>query len=210
MFGRLYVLPVIAEFLAQYPLISVRLLLGDRNVHLVDDDVDMAVRIGALPDSSLVASHVGLMRTVICGSLGLFARHGTPQAPEDLQGLPAVEFDMFGLSSGWRFHDLDGSLRPAAISLTPRLVVTTAEAALEAAVMSVGVTRLLHYQTTGAIAAGKLKIVLAKYEPPPLPVHLVHAARGQMPLKMRRFIDFAAPRLRARLDDLNEADASAR
>lgn len=204
MFGRRYVLPVVAEFLAQYPSISVRLLLGDRNVHLVEDQVDMAVRIGALQDSTLVASRVGSMRTVVCASPALLARHGEPRVPEDLQRLPCVAFDLLMQSLGWRFVEPAGSAGQAEIRVTPRLVVTTADAALEAAIMGVGVTRLLHYHVAPAVANGDLKIVLADHESAPMPVHLVHAARGQMPLKMRRFIDFAAQRLRERLDVLNE------
>lgn len=203
MFGRLYVLPVIAEFLAQYPSISVRLLLGDRNVHLVEDQVDMAVRIGALPDSTLVASRVGSMRTVVCASPALLQRHGEPRLPGDLQKLPCVVFDLLMLSQDWQFGELAGSTEHVGVRATPRLIVTTADGAVDAAIMGVGVTRLLHYQAAAAVAAGDLKIVLADYEPAPMPVHLVHARRGQMPLKMRRFIDFAAPRLRARLETLN-------
>jgi len=199
MFGRLHVLPVIADFLAQHPEISVRLLLGDRNIHIVDDHVDMAIRIGPLPDSSLVASRIGSMRTVVCGSPALFGRHGEPRRPEDLQRLPCVSFDLLSPSPLWQFQDRSASPQPVEVAVAPRLVVTTADAALEAAIMGVGVTRLLHYHTTRAQEAGKLKLVLADYEPPPMPVHLVHAERGQMPLKMRRFIDFAAPRLRERL-----------
>lgn len=204
MFGRLHVLPVIAEFLAQYPSISVRLLLGDRNLHLVEDQVDMAVRIGALPDSALVASRVGSMRTVICASPALLARHGEPRSPEDLERLPCVAFDLLMLSQGWRFGGSAGPTSHVEIQVKPRLIVTTADAALEAALMGVGITRLLHYQASAAVAAGELKILLADHEPAPMPVHLVHAARGQMPLKMRRFIDFAAPRLRTRLETLND------
>lgn len=204
MFGRLYVLPVITEFLAQYPSISVRLLLGDRNLHLVEDQVDMAVRIGALPDSTLVASRVGSMRTVVCASPLLLARHGEPRSPEDLERLPCVAFDLLTPLHGWRFGGGAGSTSPAEIQVKARLTVTTADAAVDAAIMGVGITRLLQYQAAAAVAEGDLKIVLADYEPTPMPIHLVHAARGQMPLKMRRFIDFAAPRLRERLDALNQ------
>jgi DNA-binding transcriptional LysR family regulator len=196
LFGRLHVLPVVTDFLALFPDINVRLLLADRNLHLVDDHIDMAVRIGALPDSSMVATRIGSMRMVVCASPDLLARDGIPASPQDLQHRPCVMLDTPSPFAGWRFGD--GSEVPVA----PRLSVTTAEAAAQAAIGGAGFTRLLHYQVADAVAAGLLEIVLERYEPAPAPIHLVHAARGQMPLKMRRFIDFAAPRLRPAIGNI--------
>jgi DNA-binding transcriptional LysR family regulator len=198
LFGRLHVLPLVTEFLATYPDITVRLLLLDRNVDLIDGHVDMAVRIGALPDSTMVATQVGTMRTVTCATPALLAARGVPQAPADLANFPCVTIDTPMPSPSWRFRQPDaGSVLD--VALLPRLTVTTAEAAAEAALRDVGVIRLLHYQVADALQQGALQIILAAYEPAPAPVHLVHAARGQMPLKMRRFLDFAAPRLREAL-----------
>ena len=203
MFGRLHVLPVVAEFLAAFPEIDVRLALADRNVNLVDDHVDMAVRIGPLPDSSMVATAIGTMRWVTCASPALLATRGVPQAPVDLLRLPCVAVDASLPSPLWRFrHPESGA--PVDVQVRPRLAVTTTEAAAEAASLSVGVTRLLHYQVVDAIGQGRLRLILERYEPEPAPVHLLHVSRGQMPLKMRRFLDFAAPRLRRAI----EADAS--
>lgn len=198
LFGRLHVLPVVTDFLAAFPQIDVRLLMSDRNLHLVDDHVDVAVRIGALRDGSLVASRVGSMRTVVCASPALLAAHGTPAAPADLGRLPCVSFDAPSPMTAWRFRDGDrtGGLE---IAIRPRLSVSTAEAAVWAAARGVGATRVLHYQCADAVAEGALRIVLEPFEPAPLPVHLVHAGRGTLPAKMRAFLDFAATRLRERL-----------
>lgn len=204
LFGRLHVLPVVADFLAQFAEINVRLVLSDRNVHLVDDHIDMAVRIGKLPDSTLVATRVGSMRTVICASPELLAVHGEPQVPADLQRFPCVSVDTPMPIAAWLVREPDsGSL--VQLPVTPRLTVSTAEAAADAAVRKVGAVRLLHYQVAAAARAGRLRIILESFEPEPAPIHLVHAARGQMPVKMRRFIDFAAPRLREALREFESA-----
>ncbi|SLN26871.1 LysR family transcriptional regulator [Oceanibacterium hippocampi] len=197
-FGRLHVLPVVTDFLALFPEINVRLLLSDRNVHLVDDNVDMAVRIGELPDSGIIATRVGAVRTVICASPDLLAGHGDPRHPDDLAELPCLTAEVASLSTVWRFRSTEPPRR-LEIPVAPRLSVTTTEAAAEAAIRGAGVTRLLHYQVAEAVRAGLLRIVLEDFEPAPAPIHLVHAARGQMPLKMRHFLDFAAPRLRRAL-----------
>lgn len=195
LFGRLHVLPIVTDFLSTFPEIQVRLLLADRNLHLIDDNVDMAVRIGALADSSMIATHVGTMRTVTCASPALLAGHGIPKTPHDLARMPCVTFDSPMPSPGWRFRQ-PGSHASIEVAIQPRLSVTTAEAAAEAAVRGVGVTRLLRYQVADSLERGALKLILKSFEPTPAPVHLVHASHGQMPVKMRRFLDFAAPRLR--------------
>ena len=200
-FGRLHVLPAVTDFLALFPDIHVRLLLADRNIHLVEDHVDMAVRIGPLADSTMVATRVGSMRTVVCASPALLARCGVPAAPQDLRGFPVVALDAPIPGSAWRFGQDHATAWPE-IALRPRLTVTTAEAVAQAAIEGVGIARLLHYQVADAVAAGSLRIVLDAFEPEPVPVHLVHVARSQMPLKIRHFLDFAAPRLRQRLDRL--------
>ena len=195
MFGRLHVLPVVAEFLATWPEINIRLSLTDRNVDIVEDHVDMAVRISRLPDSTMVATRVGEMRTIICASPALLAEHGTPRRPEDLRQLPCVTVDAPILSPSWRFR-VPGGSSAIEVPVTPRLSVSSTEAAAEAAAHGVGVARLLYYQAARGLAAGRLQILLEDYEPEAQPVHLVHASRGQMPLKMRCFLDFAVPRLR--------------
>ncbi|WP_215779916.1 LysR family transcriptional regulator [Paludibacterium sp. B53371] len=191
MFGRLHVLPLVAEFLAANPQISIRLLLSDRNVDLVSDHVDLALRIGKLPDSTMGATQIGEMRTVTCASPALLAAHRGPQTPDDLRAFPCVTVDAPMPTQSWRFcHPGTG----AAIDVTiqPRLTVTTPEAAAQAAIHQVGIARLLHYQAAEGVRQGALQILLQDYEPVPAPVHLLHVLRGQMPLKLRSFLDFAA------------------
>lgn len=193
LFGRLHILPVVADFLAAYPEIDVRLLLSDRNLHLLDEHVDMAARIGRLPDSSMVATRIGSMRTVVCASPSLLARHGTPEAPEELDALPCVSFDFLSPATVWAFRRTGVAID---LPIRPRLRVSTAEAAVAAAVLGVGATRVLHYQCDDAVRGGSLAIILAAYEVEPLPVHLLHAGQGALPSKTRVFLDFAAGRLR--------------
>ena len=200
-FGRLHILPTVTEFLAAYPEINVRLLLSDRNLHLIEDHVDMAVRIGPLPDSTMIATRVGLMRTVVCASPKLLAGQGVPKSPEDLASLPCVNFELLSPASAWPFR-LKSTEGTTDMPIRPRLSVTTAEAAVWAAAKGLGVTRVLHYQCADAIKDGSLRIILANFEVEPLPVHLLHAGRGALPSKMRVFLDFAAGRLRESLSSL--------
>jgi DNA-binding transcriptional LysR family regulator len=197
-FGRLHVLPVIAEFLAQWPEIDVRLVLSDRNLHLIDDHVDIAVRIGSLADSALVSTRVGAVRSVVCGSPAYFAGHGVPERPEDLSALTAVTFNPFSSSHNWAFPD-PKSKRDLHVQMRSRLAVNTAEAAIDGAAAGLGVTRVFSYQAAQAVLDGRLEVVLAEYEPAPLPVSLIQGHQGLTPLKVRMLLDFAAPRLRARL-----------
>lgn len=201
LFGQLHVLPIVTEFLAIYPDISVRLLLSDRNLRLIEDHVDMAVRIGTLPDSSMIATRVGTMPIVTCASADILTRLGIPKKPEDLAAFPCVAFDAPSARATWTFKRAAG---PGTfdISIAPRLSVTTAAAADWAARQGIGATRLFLYQCADALRQGDLLPILGDFQPDPVPVSLLHAARGALPLKMRVFLDFATGRLRARLDAL--------
>jgi DNA-binding transcriptional LysR family regulator len=200
-FGRLHVLPVVTEFLKAYPEIDIRLSLADRVVNLLEDSIDLALRIGELPDSSLVATRLGAIRRVVCASPRYFAERGTPRKPDDLGAHDCITFG--GLTSPHEWIFTEGkSTRPVAIH--SRLVVNTAEAAVDAAVASIGVTRVLSYQAAAAVRAGALAVVLREYEPKPWPVNLVHAGQPMLPLKLRAFLDFATPRLRARISQAAE------
>jgi DNA-binding transcriptional LysR family regulator len=201
LFGRLHILPLVVEFLDAYPEIDVRLLLSDRNLHLIDDHIDMAVRIGRLPDSSMIATRVGSMRTVVCASPQLLAAQAIPRKPQDITALPCVSFDFLSPASTWPFRPKGGG-ETIDVPIRPRLSVSTAEAAVAAAQAGAGVTRVLHYQCADAVRDGSLRIVLASFEVEPIPVHMLHAARGELPSKMRVFLDFATPRLRQRLSGL--------
>lgn len=197
LFGRLYVLPVITEFLKNYLEINIKLVLSDRNLDLLDEQIDMVVRIGHLPDSGMIATRVGSVRGVICASPEFLQAHGAPRRPQDLTKMPCISTYGTHLTSGWRFVDPDkGS--PIELAVALRLQ-TSAGALRDAAVDGVGIARLLHYQAYDALQSGKLSLVLEEYELPPFPIHLLHAAHSHMPLKMRRFLDFAGPRLRESL-----------
>lgn len=198
-FGRLHVVPTVSAFLAGFPDINVRMVLSDRNANLVDDHIDMAVRIGELPDSSMVATRIGSVRRVICGSPAYFAAHGTPKTLDDLAELSSVTFA--GPGTSWTFppQSRGKGARPAQPRC--RLSINMAEPAIDAAIDGIGLTQVLSYQVARAVAEGKLRIVLEDFEPAPMPVHLIHAGQGRLPLKMRRFLEFAVPRLRQSLLD---------
>jgi DNA-binding transcriptional LysR family regulator len=195
-FGRLHVLPVVIEFLKAYPDIDIRVALADRVVNLREDDIDLAIRIGDLPDSSLVATRVGAIRRVVCGSPAYFAHRGTPKSPGELSTHDCITFDGLMSPDAWKFA-VGKSI--VSVAIHSRLTVNTAEAAIDAAIAEVGITRVLSYQVASAVRAGTLALALREFEPKPWPVSLVYAGQGLLPLKLRAFLDFAAPRLKARL-----------
>lgn len=195
-FGRLHVLPVIVEFLAAYPEVDVRLLQSDRIVHLLDEHVDLAVRIGALPDSRLTATRLGQTRRVVCASPDYVSAHGAPVAPAELIEHRCIAFSAMGSSEAWVFP-VGGTEQ--SVPVRPRLLVNTAEAAIDAAIAGLGVTRVLCYQIGPAQRSGQLQRLLSEYEPLAAPISFVHAGQRRLPLKLRAFLDFATPRLRERL-----------
>jgi len=196
-FGRLHVLPVIVEFLMAYPDIDVRLVLTDRVTNFIEDHVNVALRIGALPDSSLIATRLGNVRRVVCASPAYLAAHRPgPSRPIDLEGHACITFEGLMSPTVWKFRNAKGEI-PVAIK--SRLVVNTAEAAIDAAVAGVGITRVLSYQIAEALRARTLKILLGGFEPEPSPVNLVYAGQGLLPIKTRAFVDFAVERLRRQL-----------
>jgi DNA-binding transcriptional LysR family regulator len=196
-FGRLHMVPVIAAFLDAYPDINVRLVQTDRVVDFVEDHVDVALRIGELPDSSLIAARVGHVRLVTCAAPDYLARHGAaPSHPSDLGDLCCVSFEGFMSPRKWIFRD---GRADVPVAIKSRLVVNTAEAAIDAAAAGLGVTRVLSYQIADALRDGRLTTVLTEFEPEPRPVSLVYADQGLLPLKIRAFIDFARQRLADRI-----------
>ena len=170
-----------------------RLVLNDKIVHLVDDHVDVALRIGHLPDSSLVAIKIGTTRLVVCGSPAYLSQRGMAKAPQELAEHDCIASDALMAPGGWMF-DADGG--SVSVDVRPRLHVTTSEAAIDAAVGGLGLTRVLCYQISAPRENGLLEVVLEKFEPAPLPINLVFAAQGMLPTKLRAFLDFATPRLR--------------
>ncbi|WP_027167484.1 LysR family transcriptional regulator [Mesorhizobium sp. WSM3224] len=192
-FGRLHVLPVITGFLAVYPQVDIRLTLSDRITQLVEEHIDLAVRIGELPDSAMVAIRVGSIRRIVCVSPAYLAKHGMPTKPQELAGHDCITFEGLAAPASWSFGS--GKME-ISVPVRSRLQVNTAEAAIDAAIAGLGLTKVLSYQADAAVRAGALRVVLEPFEPPPWPVSLVHAGQGRLPVKLRAFLDFAAPRLK--------------
>ncbi|WP_260956146.1 LysR family transcriptional regulator [Pseudomonas citri] len=192
-FGQLFVTPIMVDYLDQFPEVSINGVLVDRVVSMVEEGIDVAVRIGELPDSNQHAIRVGEVRLVICGSPDFLAARGRPQHPEDLYGLPIVATSAIGQQRSWLFLKAGKSL---SIRPEPRLVVTANQAAITAACLGLGLTRVLSYQVASNIAAGELEVVLADFEIPPLPVHVVYQGRRKAPARVRSFVDFIVRALR--------------
>ena len=192
--GRLHVLPVVSEFLAAYPEIDLRMVLADRVVNLFEEQFDLAVRIGDLPDSSLIATRVGAIRRVICASPAYLSARGTPENPNDLSQHDCVTFEGLMAREAWTFTV---GKTVMSVPIRSRLVINTAEAAIDAAIAGLGLTRVLSYQVATALEVARLAVVLEEFEPSPSPVSLVYGGGRLLPLKLRAFIDFAAPRLKA-------------
>ncbi|MFO1436148.1 MAG: LysR family transcriptional regulator [Gammaproteobacteria bacterium] len=197
--GRLHVLPVVTEFLTAYPEVGVRLVLGDRVANLMEDHIDVAVRIGKLPDSRLIATRVGATQRVVCGSPDYFAAHGNPSSPADLGMHECIVFETLASANAWEFT-VDG--KTVLMPIRARLIVNTAEAAIDAATAGFGITRVLSYQIEAAKRSGLLAETLCEFGSAPDPVSLVYTGQARRPQKLRAFLDFAAPRLRERLATL--------
>ena len=195
-FGRWYFIPILAEFLRAYPDIDVRLLLVDRVVSLPEDHVDVALRIGELPDSRLIALRVGTIRRIVCASPAYLEARGTPKAPEDLAEHDCIVYERFLGPYLWKFVR-NGT--DVAVTVQPRLVVSNPEAAYDATIAGIGLARASSYYVKASLEDGTLTTVLDAFEPGTLPVNFVYPAGRFMPIKLRAFLDFAAPRLRARL-----------
>lgn len=192
--ARLRVLPVVNQFLALYPEIRIRLLQSDRVIDLVDTQADVAIRVGRLRDSSLIATRVGLLRVVTVASPAFLEKYGRPKTPEDLSNLPCVVFDSPSLSP-WRYRSSDTG-QIYTVADVPRLLVSSPDAAVDAAIDGIGATFILEHDVHEAVMAGKLEYILQEFEVEPLPVHVVYLSREAMPAKVRRFIDYAVPQLR--------------
>jgi DNA-binding transcriptional LysR family regulator len=181
-FGRLHVSPVMSAYLQRYPEVSGELRLADRMINLVEDGVDLAVRIGHLADSSLVARRVGDMRRIVVASRDYLERRGEPNTPADVVGHDTIQFG----ASDWHFVEEGREVR---IACTPRFITNSADAAIWHAEQGGGLTRVLAYQAAEAIKAGRLKIVLARFEQPPLPIHIVYPTSRLLSAKVRTFVD---------------------
>lgn len=196
MFGRLHVLPVVTHFLAAYPEVSAGLMLTDRVTHFLDDQIDVALRIGPLPDSNLIATRVGNVRHIVCASPQYLAAKGTPAEPADIARHNVISFESVSAASAWSFRINGEDLR---VSFRSRFSVNTIDAAIDAGLAGAGLTRAVSYQVVDHVRAGRLQVVLQDFEPAERPVHLVYAPQSRLPLKLRAFIDFAVPKLREQL-----------
>ncbi len=195
-FGALYVTPVVTEYLSRYPDVNVSCRFVDRVVNMLDEGVDIGVRIGELPDSSMQAIRVGTMRLLVCAAPDYLDKHGEPKSPGDLQSHVVIAASGATSTSEWRISTKGA---PGVVKLHPRLIATTADAAIAAALTGFGLTNVLAYKVDTHLREGRLKTVLSDFEPPVLPVHVLHREGRHASQKARTFIDLAVERLRPRL-----------
>jgi DNA-binding transcriptional LysR family regulator len=196
LFGHLYVVPALVAFLQQQPLIRVRSVLLDRVVDLMQRELDVAVRIAHLKDSSLHGVRVGNVRAVLCASPAYLEVRGVPQIPDDLHTHEGIRFAGGQDGPYWTLYEA-GAKR--AYKLPTRLVVSDSESAIYAATQGLGITRVLSYQVEEKVLRGELRLVLPRYEPPPIPVHVVHHGGRRATQRVRVLVDFLVERLRAAL-----------
>lgn len=191
LFGQYYVSPVLTEYLDRYPEVRVEAVYLDRIVNLIEEGLDVAIRIGPLPDSSMMAVRVGSVRRVVCGCPSYFHRYGLPQTPDELAAHKIIAAGPVTPANDWRFGD--GS----SVRVEPRLSCTSVPAAIAAARTGWGLTRVLSYQIGPDLGSGGLQTILSDYEPEPLPIHIVHGEGRSSSAKVRAFVDMAAAQLRA-------------
>ncbi|RPH96945.1 MAG: LysR family transcriptional regulator [Lysobacterales bacterium] len=194
LFGKIYVMPVITAYQTTYQETTVSALFIDRVVNLAEEGLDVGVRIGPLPDSSLRAIRVGQVRRVVCASPAYLKQHGSPKSPADLARHPIIAATSVSAGSEWAFTKGKAKI---GVRLSPRILVNTNEGALEAAKSGFGLTRLISYQVANELADGTLKTVLTEFEEASLPVHVIHREGRHGSAKVRSFVDLAVERLRA-------------
>jgi DNA-binding transcriptional LysR family regulator len=195
--ARIYVVPIVVDFLRTYPDIRIRVQLTDRIVSLLEEHIDLALRLGELPDSSLIAARVGLIRPVLCASPDYLKARGVPKTPEDLASHDCVAYDEGYTPGGnWAFRKKGSS---QTITVASRLILNSSEAAVVAATAGAGIARVMSHQIHELVQAGSLVVLLEAYELAPMPVSLVYPSQRHVPLKLRAFLDFLIPRLRERL-----------
>jgi len=194
--GHMHLMPIAVEFMNAYPEIALRLVLTDRIVDTVEENIDISIRIGNLADSNLIATKVGSVRFVLCASPVYLAEHGHPREPAELATHDCISVDSLAPQRSWKFIK-DG--REMVAPIRSRLTVSDSEAAIEAAIAGAGITRVMSYKMEAARRAGQLVVMLEKYEQEPWPVHIVYAERKPVPLKLRAFLNWMTPRLKARL-----------
>ncbi len=195
LFGRIYILPILMDFLDLYPGVSVRTVFVDQVSNLLEDGMDVAIRIGHLPDSGLSARRVGAVRRVVCGAPAYFAAHGIPRFPADLADHRIIGRRGAMASDDWSFGTDDRTR----VTIHSRLVCNTNDAAIAAAVAGWGVASVLSYQVAHEVRSGALQTVLEDFDAAPIPIHIVHAEGRTASGRVRAFVDFTAERLLANL-----------
>lgn len=198
-FGRLHVLPVVAEFLSRFPRVNARLLLLDRPVDLLEEGLDVAIRIGTLADSSLIAVRVGSVRQAICASPDYLRARGIPKAPEQLSAHDCITFSALDALDRWTFSE---GRKQKRVRVRSRLAVNTAEAAVDAAIAGLGIARVLSYQAARALTEGSLKAILVDSDSGEIPVSILHREGRLAQPKVQAFAAFAANALRKRMQSL--------
>jgi DNA-binding transcriptional LysR family regulator len=201
-FGRLHLQPVVMEFLRAYPAINTRLILADRMVDFIEEQIDLALRIAELADSALIARTVGTIRMVVSASPEYLVRFGTPNHPSDLAQHDCIAWSSLGPLNTWWFREANTD---CTFPIRTRFSTSSAESAIDAALNGLGLAQTTSYQAERGVRDGGLTIVLKDFECAPTPVSLVHAGNRSVPLKLRAFLDFAVPRLSERLKEIERA-----
>ncbi len=194
LFGQKYIAPILTEYLKQNPSVEVRAIFYDRVGNILDEGLDVAIRIGHLKDSSLYATKVGCTQRIVCGSPDYFDKHGMPEHPDDLANHEVILASTVEPSTTWRFESSSGKI---SVKVSPRLHCSQNGAAIEAAKQGFGITRLMSYQVGDEFQKGSLKRILQDFEADALPVNIIHLEGRQANAKIRSFIDLTAARLKA-------------
>lgn len=194
LFGQMYVMPGIVDYLQRYPKTSVEAVFLDRVVNLLEEGLDVGVRIGALPDSSMRALRVGEVRHIVCAAPSYISQFGSPKIPTEIGQHALIASRAGNMGQDWRFESNGDAIN---VRVNPRLTVTTNDAAISAACQGLGITRLISYQVADLVKNGQLQRLLEEFEPPALPIHIVHREGRLASTKVRAFIDLLAARLRS-------------
>ena len=196
LFGRIFVIPGIVDYLQRYPDMEVSAVFLDRVVNLLEEGFDVGVRIGELPDSSMRAIRVGHVRRILCASTDYLEKHGIPINPAELSSHNIISATGVSPTNEWKFSQ---GLELSSVRVKPKLTVNSNDAAIEAACQGLGITRLMSYQVVPHLASGQLKIILSDFEPTSLPIHVLHREGRYASAKIRSFVDLIAVRLRGEL-----------
>ena len=197
--GRLCLQPILAEFLAAFPEVGVQLILQDRTLNLLDEHIDVALRVGDLADSGLIAVRVGEIHRVACASPAYLKLRGMPKSPDDLCAHDCISYPPLQSPSTWRFKR---GQTEYAVPVRSRFIASNLESAVDAARAGIGITVAFSYLASDALKSGALVALLQDFQPPPQPVSFVYSPSRFMPAKLRAFLDFAVPRLKTRLADM--------